>query len=223
MARLFDKIEGHGSAKLRAAILTILTMAKIRTLKPNVTRDEAVRHFTEGAWSRGVSLIRGPVRSLAELYIPYRLFQVSIFSGGREERQLVALDAVRGVLDLYQFSSPAGDADLLTLETRNALPSGLDTGVAEKRLIEKVRRIIFTRGFFRVRDLKIEATALSGEICVPYWVAFRGADDRVRLAVLDAVRRKPEGAKVRRLIEEWLRSDRETPFASQAPESKVLS
>ena len=76
------------------------------------------------------------------------------------------------------------------------------------RLIEKLRRMIYTRGFFRVRSLKIEAVPLPGEICVPYWVCFRGSSDQVHLAVLDAVRRRPEGAKVRRLIEEWLRSER---------------
>ena len=66
--------------------------------------------------------------------------------------------------------------------------------------------MVFTQGFFRVRDLKIEATPVSGEICVPYWVCFRGSGDRAYLAILDAVRRRPEGAKVRRLVEEWLRS-----------------
>ena len=194
------------------------TSARIRSLKPNVTREEAIRHFSEGAMNRMADLIRGPVRSLAELYIPYRLFQVKIYSAGREQNQTLALDAVRGVLDLYQFPKPDADEEYFWLETRNALPGVLDESQIEEqikhRLIEKVRRMIYTRGFFRVRGLKIEAVPLPGEICVPYWVGFRRSKETVHLAVLDAVRRRPEGAKVRRLVEEWLRSDAEASIAS---------
>jgi len=184
---------------------------RIRTLKPNVTREDAIRYFTAGVANRAMELIRGPVRSLAELYIPFRLFEVKIFSAGREQNQTLALDAVRGVLDLYQFPAADAEQEFLWLETRNVLPVVADESQSEEqlkhRLIEKLRRMIYTRGFFRVRDLKIEAVPLPGEICVPYWVCFRGSSDQVHLAVLDAVRRRPEGAKVRRLIEEWLRSE----------------
>jgi hypothetical protein len=179
-----------------------------------VTREEAIRHFSEGVVNGVAQLIRGPVRSLAELYIPYRLFQVIIRSAGREQNQTFALDAVRGALDLYRLPALTDNGQFMTLETRNALPSGLDESQAAARLIEKVRRMVFTRGFFRVRDLKIEAIPIPGEICVPYWVCFRGSQDDVHLAVLDAVRRRPEGAKVRRLVEEWLRSDAGESMAS---------
>ena len=187
---------------------------RIRSLKPNVTREEAIRHFSEGVVNGVAQLIRGPVRSLAELYIPYRLFQVIIRSAGREQNQTFALDAVRGALDLYRLPALTDNGQFMTLETRNALPSGLDESQAAARLIEKVRRMVFTRGFFRVRDLKIEAIPIPGEICVPYWICFRGSQDDVHLAVLDAVRRRPEGAKVRRLVEEWLRSDAGESMAS---------
>ena len=189
-------------------------MIRIRSLKPNVSREEAIRHFSNGVVNGAAKLLRGPVRSLAELYIPYRLFQVKIRSAGREQNQTFAMDAVLGVLDLYQLPAPTADDQFLTLQTRNVLPVGLDAAQAEERLIEKVRRMIFTHGFFRVRDLKIEAIPLSGEICVPYWVCFRGSSERVHLAVLDAVRRRPEGAKVRRLVEAWLRSDAGASIAS---------
>ena len=183
------------------------TSTRIRSLKPNVTREEAIRYFSEGAMNRIADLMRGPIRSLAELYIPYRLFRVKIRSAGREQNLTFAMDAVRGVLDLYQLPPHTAEDQFLTLQTRNVLPADLDAAQAEKRLIGKVRRMIFTRGFFRVRDLKIEALPVPGEICVPYWVCFRGTSERVHLAVLDAVRRRPEGAKVRRLVEEWLSSD----------------
>src|SRR5882724_8686566 len=101
-------------------------MTHIRTLKPNVTREEATRHFSNGMVNGVAKWIRGPVRSLAELYIPYRLFQVKIRSAGREQNQTFALDAVLGVLDLYQLPAPATDDQFLTLQTRNVLPVGLD-------------------------------------------------------------------------------------------------
>jgi hypothetical protein len=132
---------------------------------------------------------------------------VKICSAGREQNLTFAMDAVRGVLDLYQLPPHTAEDQFLTLQTRNVLPADLDAAQAEERLIAKVRRMIFTRGFFRVRDLKIEALPVPGEIYVPYWVCFRGTSERVHLAVLDAVRRRPEGAKVRRLVEEWLSSD----------------
>jgi len=190
-------------------------MTRIQSLKPNVTREEAIRHFSNGMVNGAAKLIRGPVRSLAELYIPYRLFQVKICSAGREQNQTFALDAVRGVLDLYQFPAGAAGEPFLTIESRNVLPVATDETHAAEQLVAQVRRMIFTRGFFRVRGLKIEAIPVSsGEICVPYWVCFRGSSERVHLAVLDAVRRRPEGAKVRRLVEEWLRSDAGTALAS---------
>ncbi len=139
-------------------------MAQVQTLKPNVTREEAICHFTNGVLNSAVEMIRGPVRSLAEFYIPYRLFQVRIRSGGREQTQTFAMDAVRGVLDLFQLPALTADDQFLTIQTRNVLPAGLDAKQAEERLIAKVRRMIFTRGFFRVRDLNIEVTPLSGEI-----------------------------------------------------------
>src|SRR2546423_238228 len=198
-------------------------MERIRSLKPNVTREEAIRHFSKGMVNGAAKLIRGPIHSVAELYIPYRLFRVKISSAGREQNQTFALDAVRGVLDLYRLPTLTDDAQFLTLQTRNVIPADLDAALAEDRLIAKVRRMIFTRGFFRVRDLKIEAVPVPGEICVPYWVCFRGTSERVHLAVLDAVRRRPEGAKVRRLVEEWLRSDAGEPARSERSGMQVTS
>jgi len=57
-----------------------------------------------------------------------------------------------------------------------------------------------------MRDVRFEAVEIPGEICIPYWVGFRGNDGQVRVSVLDAVRRRPEGAKVRQMVEDWLRS-----------------
>ena len=95
---------------------------------------------------------------------------------------------------------------MICLETRNCVPVLLDDALGKELVVAKVRRLLFSTGFFRIRDLRISAEPIPGEIHIPYWVGFRGHGVRARCAVLDAVRRRPEGAKVRRLLENWLTS-----------------
>lgn len=181
-------------------------MSAIRSLKANVSRSEAERHFTGGTFSVA-KMLRTPVRSIADLYIPFRLFQVKVVTGGREQGHIFGLDAVRGILDLYEFSAVPAEGELTFLESRNVLPATLNADEARNAVLAKVRRLVFSRGFFRLRDVRFEAVEIPGEICVPYWVCFRGSDGQVRIGVLDAVRRRAEGAKVRRLIENWLQAE----------------
>jgi hypothetical protein len=192
----------------------MLQTKKIRSLKPNVSREQAIRHFTGGPLNLAANLTRGRVRSIAELYIPYRTFRVKIRGGSREQSRIFALDAVQGVLDLFELPAHPAENELLTLDTRNVLPSSLDESQSRERIIAKVRRIVFAQGFFKLRDLQIDAEVISGDYCVPYWVCFRGKSGTAHLAVLDAVRRKREGAKVRHMIEEWLTARGETPISS---------
>jgi hypothetical protein len=180
-------------------------MALIRSLRPNVTRDQAIQLFHSagpGRWLRDLSW--GPLRSVAEVYIPFHLFQVGIQNRGRSEQCLLGLDAVAGTLDLYEFQHLPTDPETLCLETRNCPAPRLGHEHASELLLAKLRRILYGRGFFRLRDLQLSATPLPGELHIPYWLAFRGSGRGTRVAVLDAVRRRPEGAKVRRLIEAWL-------------------
>jgi len=180
-------------------------MTTIQSLKPNVTRSEALQHYTGGTF-RISDWFHGSVCSIAELYIPFHLFQVTIRNSGKVDRGIFGVDAVQGVMDLYQFPSPPAPEVLLVIQSRNVLPSTLALTEARERLISKIRRLVFTRGFFRMRDVEFDAAGIPGEVCIPYWVAFRGTDGRVRVSVLDAVRRRPEGAKVRQLVERWLQT-----------------
>lgn len=180
-------------------------MSAIRSLRPNVSRSEAEKHFTGGTFSLA-KMFHGPVVSISDLYIPFRLFQVKVVSGNREQAHVFGVDAVRGILDPYEFSAVPGEGEITLLETRNVLPVTLHAHEAKADVLEKVRRLVFSRGFFRLRDVRFETVEIPGEICVPYWVGFRGQDGQVRISVLDAVRRRAEGAKVRRLIEQWLQS-----------------
>jgi len=182
-------------------------MPRIRTLKPNVTREEATEQFSPGGLLDSArSFIFGPLRSVADVYIPFRLFQVEIVNGGKREQQFLGLEAIAGILDLYHFEQVPSASDVIVMDSRNCPPARLDHMRASELLIEKFRRVLFSRGFFRLRGLELTAMPLPGEIHIPYWVGFRGHAIRARLDVIDAVRRRFEGAKVRRLLTDWLAS-----------------
>jgi hypothetical protein len=182
-------------------------MALIRSLKANVSEEEAIAQFSApGAWNRLSEARFGPLRSVARFYIPFRLFQVEIRNGGRLACSILGVDAVTGSLNPYGFPSLPSDDEIVVLETRNCPPPRLEPAQAGQLLITKVERLLFTSGFFRLRDLRIRAMPVAGEIHIPYWVGFRGAGQRARWVVLDAVRRKKEGAKVGHLLASWLSS-----------------
>ena len=157
---------------------------------------------------------------MAELYIPYRLFQVKIKNGGREESRIYALDAVEGTLDLFEFPQFPAEHELVTLKTRNLLPCRMAAEQMKEKLIDKVRRLLFSRGFVRLRDLQMEATAIAGDLYLPYWVCFRGSERAAKLEIMDAMRRRSEGGKVRGLVRDWLQSSPENTFEN-SPDRRV--
>jgi hypothetical protein len=179
-------------------------MPRIRSLRPNVTREAAVERLAGGVAGTLRSLWQGSVRSVAAFYIPFTLFQVSITNAGKTETQILGLDAVSGSLDLFHFEHIPDSSELISVDTRNCPEPQMDSENAQATVVDRVRRLLFQRGFFRMHNLRIEAQPLPGELCVPYWVVFRGRGSTARVSVLDAVRRKSEGAKVRQLIEDWL-------------------
>ena len=183
-------------------------MARIRSLRPNVTSEEAEEYFSSGLMDILRTSVSGPLKSVADFYIPFRLFRVEILNGGKRDQQIFGLDAVNGSLDLYHFDQLPGEQEVIYLETCNCSEPLLDEAEAAKMVVLKVQRLLFSTGFFRVRNLHISAEPVVGEIYVPYWVAFRGRGVRARFAVMDAVRRKMEGAKLRHLLQSWLTSIR---------------
>lgn len=146
----------------------------------------------------------GPLRSIADFYLPYMLFSVEISSAGKTDTSVLGLESVIGSLDLYQFDRIPDSSQLISVETRNCPEARLDREQASRLVTEKVRRALFSRGFFRIRDLSLSATLISAELHVPYWVGFQGSGPKAHVVVIDAIRRKVEGAKVRSLLENWL-------------------
>jgi len=179
-------------------------MTRIRSFRPNVTREEAVRQFSEGLSAHLRELRSGPLRSVADFYIPFRIFRVEINNAGKKDRRILGLDAVTGSLDPYYFDHIPASDEVQELETRNLLTTTIDPVEAGRLVTTKIQRLMFTRGFFRIRNLAIFIHPSPQEIHMPYWVGFRGRGTSVSFEVMDAVRREPEGARVRRMLRDWL-------------------
>jgi hypothetical protein len=181
-----------------------MNTTSILALKPNVTQQEALRAFSAAGLPALYWRVRGgPLRRIAEAYVPYSLYRVNYNMGKAAHSSLFAIDSVNGSLDLFVFPRvPAGD-QLVNVQTRNRLKPSLERQRSEALLREKVLRAIFQQGFFKVRELNLEITPEPTELHIPYWLAFYG-NRFLRCRVMDAVRRRFEGAKASQFFEQWL-------------------
>jgi hypothetical protein len=175
--------------------------APILALRPNVTPEQALARLRGGALGR---LVGRPLRSVAQVYVPFQLYRAEVHAGARPWAAYFALDAVTGTLDPYRFERPPLETELLRVETRNRPEPALPDGEVARRLRDKLRRLVFQTGFFRVRELRIDLERVPPDLHVPYWLGFYGHGQAARLRVLDGVRRRLEGAKARVLFEDWL-------------------
>jgi hypothetical protein len=182
-----------------------MTIPPIRTLKPNVTQEEAVRTFSALGFSALYWRMRiGPLRKIAGAYVPFRFYRVRYDLGRTPHMRLFALDAVDGSLDLFEFPRIPEERELLSIGGRNRLAPELTEDRAVELLREKVLRIVFQQGFFKLRRLRLDITREPSEIYLPYWLGFYGGGETVRCRVMDAVRRRIEGAKASAFFEQWL-------------------
>lgn len=180
-------------------------LQSIQSLRPNVSREQAEAAFASGGLRAAMRrMSAGPLRSLADVYLPFRTYRVHIRNGKSSQAQIVAVDSILGMLDLYSFDQLPGPGELVSITTRNRLEPALTDSEAEKAVVHKVQRTLFQTGFFRMRDLSITAEPLALELHVPYWVGFYGSGEGASLRVMDAVRRQMEGGKLRQLIRDWL-------------------
>lgn len=174
----------------------------IRVLKPNVTQEEALRVFSSAGLSSLYWRIRsGPLRRIAEVYVPYFLFRVKC---GNVRPRLFAMDAVDGSLDLFEFPRVPEEGEFQVARDRNCLKAALSPQQAASLLRDKALRIIFQQGFFQLRSAHLEISFVPCELHLPYWLGFYGRESSARCRVMDAVRRRIEGAKASAFFEHWL-------------------
>jgi hypothetical protein len=170
-----------------------------------VSQVDAVRAFSKpGISSMYWRIKAGTLERIADAYVPYQFYEVSYVMARAPQTRLFAMDAVDGSLDLFEFPHLPIELQTLVLETRNRLEPSLADANADELLREKVLRVIFQQGFFKVRDATIKFSRQSTTIYMPYWLGFYATGNIVRCRVMDAVRRRMEGAKASAFFEEWL-------------------
>jgi len=173
----------------------------ITSLKPNVARAEAARLFS-GPINE---MRRGRLQVVMDFYVPFHLFQVRVSNGAKRTAMLLAIDSVKGNLDLYGFENPPSSEQRISIETERVAQVGIDEACAFSILESKVKREAYLKGFFKVKNLDVTGTRVEG-LHVPYWVGVYKRQERVSLEVLDAVRGRLEGAKLREVVTEWFLS-----------------
>src|SRR5258708_7445306 len=105
-------------------------MAVITSLRPNLSRAEAIAAFSEGWAGR---LGGGGLRSVAEAFVPFRLYEVVVQNGSRPQKSWFALDAGARLLHPLPFEGPPA-------------PAGLPCAVACRTWTWMAWRVIFTTG-----------------------------------------------------------------------------
>jgi hypothetical protein len=180
----------------------------ILSVRPNVSREDALCILgSQNVATMFWRLRKGGLQKVAEAYVPYRFFRVQMTGRSTSLTHVYAIDSVYGSLDPYEFESIPDPQSLMHVETRNCMATSLSEEQTEGLLREKVLRMIFQRGFFKIRtpDLKVES--LATEIHLPYWLGFYGRggiNGPLRCRIIDAVRRRVEGAKARAFFESWI-------------------
>jgi hypothetical protein len=178
--------------------------ASIQTLKPNVSQSAALEKFSTLVPASILRTLRlGPLQRIAQVYVPFHLYRVDYDLGREHQSRLFAIDVVDGSLDLFEFPVPPKPDELSQIETKNALPTNLSDDAAQELLREKVLRVVFQQGFFKLRDAQLTFEREPLDLHLSYWLAFHGKEN-LRCRVLDATRGKIEGAKASALFESWL-------------------
>jgi hypothetical protein len=189
----------------------------ISSLQPRIDYETALRKLSpSGTWGTLRRWVAGPLRGVAAIHIPYRLYKISVDDRRFHSVCHYAVDAAAGTLDPYEFATPPEAADYVELETRNFHPVRLDEMQTHKMVTGKVRRLLYSRGFFRMANPTITAELLRAEFYIPYWAGFYGDERNISLTVLNAVRETVEGKKLRALVQAWL-ADGKTPLSPGEP------
>jgi hypothetical protein len=168
---------------------------------PNVSRERATAMFL-GSFRQ---LRYGRLRAVIDFHLPYYLFRVRTVDSRRSIDSFYGVDAITGRLDPYQFENPVTGENCREVETLYSLPPRIDPRAAFACLEERMMRLIFMRGPFKLRGWKVSGDLVES-FYIPYWVGVYERRDRAHLEVIDALRGRFEGAKVREMVAGWFTS-----------------
>src|SRR5260370_10192285 len=96
------------------------------------------------------------------------------------------------------------EREVVEMGGRDRFKGTVATEGALELFSDKVVRLFFQQGFFKLRDAHLEITPVPCELHLPYWLGFHERVGAVRCRVMDAVRRRMEGAKACAFFEHWL-------------------
>jgi hypothetical protein len=179
----------------------------IRVFQGAMSRAEALKMLTPSGPATAVRrLLHGPLIGMCDVFIPYRLYKITTQNRDARGVRFLAVDAVAGTLDPYEFPYPPKAEHFTEVETRNFISEGLPEEQTRAIVLGTSRRRLFSGGFFRLSNPVITAEFIGPEFHVPYWTGFYGSHSNVKVIMLDAVRRTTEGAKVSDVVTTWLRS-----------------
>ncbi|HEY9432187.1 MAG TPA: hypothetical protein VI260_12060, partial [Blastocatellia bacterium] len=170
----------------------------ITSIKPNISRAQAVAKFC----GRFNALRRGRPRIVTDFYIPYRFFRMTWSDGRSSNDAFIAADAGAGKLDLIQFDRLPEEGDRTTVETAMVAAERVNEEEAYRLVRESMMRLIFMKGFFKLRRASVEIE-LATSLHIPYWVGVYERNDRAHLEIINALRGRFEGAKLREMVVEW--------------------
>src|ERR1700736_1642353 len=179
-----------------------MSASSIVALRPNVTQADAIRAFSKAGFSSLYWRLKGgSLQRIAGAYVPYQFYEVTYTMARAPQTRLFAMDVVDGSLDLFEFPQLPSRQQLVTTDTRNRVEPSLSAGAADELLREKALRIVFQQGFFKVREASLHFSRKPDIVHLPYWLGFYASGGIVRCRVMDAVRRRVEGAKASAFFE----------------------
>jgi hypothetical protein len=170
----------------------------ITSIKPNISRAQAFAKFR----GRFNELRHGPLRIVTDFYIPYRFFRLTRSDGRSSPDAIIAADAVNGKLDLIQFDRPPKEGACMTVDTAMVVEERVDAEEAYRLVRESMMRSIFMKGFFKLRRLNVEIE-LAASAHILYWVGVYERNERAHFEIINALRGRFEGAKLREMVAEW--------------------
>jgi hypothetical protein len=173
----------------------------ITSYTPKVSRERATAMFLGSLRE----LRYGRLRAVIDFHLPYYLFLVRMIDSRRSTDSLYGVDAITGRLDPYQFENPVTAENCREVETSYSLPPRIDPQEALHCLEERMMRMIFMRGSFKLRGWRVSGDLVES-FYIPYWVGVYERRGRAHLEVIDALRGRFEGAKVREMVVSWFTS-----------------
>jgi len=170
----------------------------ITSIKPNISREQAVAKFR----GRFNELRHGRLRMVADFYVPYRFFRMNCSDGRSSTNTFIAADAGAGKLDLIQFDQLPEEGHCMAVDTAMFAEERVDEEGAYRLVRENMMRSIFMKGFFKLSRPNVEIE-LATSLHIPYWIGVYERSGRAHLEIINALRGRFEGAKLREMAAEW--------------------